>query len=193
LSERLLDAALEEFSTYGFAGARVQRICANTGVSVNLLYYYFDSKEGLYRAVLERLTQRLRQAGERTPSANAALPFVEGYDVARDPQIRTWLRLILWTELQHNTSPALDPPSYRAHLSNIQQLQVRNELPQDIPAADLILAQIALSIFPLLVPGLTKAVTDLDPDDPEFVRRWTHLLTRLADAVTHAPPKPMKR
>lgn len=52
---RVLDAAERAFADHGFAGARVNGIAAAADVNKAMLYYYFDSKEGLYRAVLERV------------------------------------------------------------------------------------------------------------------------------------------
>lgn len=51
----ILDAATQEFAEKGFAGARVHAIAAVAGVNIALLYYYFDTKEKLYAAVLEQL------------------------------------------------------------------------------------------------------------------------------------------
>ncbi|MGO8887583.1 MAG: TetR/AcrR family transcriptional regulator [Streptosporangiaceae bacterium] len=51
---RILDAALDEFSAHGVAGARVDRIAAAAGCNKNLLYVYFGSKENLFTAVLEQ-------------------------------------------------------------------------------------------------------------------------------------------
>ena len=39
---RILDAATEEFSAKGFAGARVSEIAARAGVNQQLIAYYFD-------------------------------------------------------------------------------------------------------------------------------------------------------
>ena len=41
-------------------GARVHAIAAEAGVNKAMLYYYFASKEGLYRAVLERVIDRIQ-------------------------------------------------------------------------------------------------------------------------------------
>src|SRR5260370_20400240 len=49
---RILDAALDEFSTHGVAGARVDRISATAGCNKNLLYVYFGSKDNLFTSVL---------------------------------------------------------------------------------------------------------------------------------------------
>src|SRR5215467_5793840 len=62
---RILDAAEEEFARNGLLGARTEDIAAKTGVTKAMIYYYFQSKENLYQAVLERaLVSRIRQAQE---------------------------------------------------------------------------------------------------------------------------------
>ena len=75
---KILAAALQEFAAKGIDGARVDTIAARAGVNKQLLYYYFDSKDGLFRAVLrERLAERAPEAAlaDRTgPERLAAAP-----------------------------------------------------------------------------------------------------------------------
>ncbi len=52
--EDILRIATEEFATHGLSGARVDAIAARTHTTKRMIYYYFESKEGLYSAVLER-------------------------------------------------------------------------------------------------------------------------------------------
>jgi TetR/AcrR family transcriptional regulator len=58
--QRILDAALREFAAHGLAGARTETIATAAGVNKALLYYYFDSKEKLYTAALEMISERVR-------------------------------------------------------------------------------------------------------------------------------------
>ena len=51
---QILDAAEVEFAVTGLGAARTEAIAAQTGVTKAMIYYYFQSKEELYRAVLER-------------------------------------------------------------------------------------------------------------------------------------------
>ena len=60
--ERLLAAAVEEFSAKGFAGARVEAIAQRAGLNKQLISHYFGGKDGLYRAVTAE--RRARLAGE---------------------------------------------------------------------------------------------------------------------------------
>jgi len=56
---RIAGIAAQEFAEYGLAGARVQRIADNAGVNKQLLFYYFGSKTGLYRSVMEESSRCL--------------------------------------------------------------------------------------------------------------------------------------
>lgn len=51
--QRLLCAALEQFTQRGYAGSSVREICQAAGVTKPVLYYYFKSKEGLYLQLME--------------------------------------------------------------------------------------------------------------------------------------------
>ena len=58
----ILAVAFKEFADRGFAGARVDEIAAQTRTSKRMIYYYFESKDGLYKAVLADYYTRLRGA-----------------------------------------------------------------------------------------------------------------------------------
>jgi AcrR family transcriptional regulator len=58
----ILDVATQEFADRGFSGARVDEIAARTKTTKRMIYYYFESKEGLYTAVLERCYATIRLA-----------------------------------------------------------------------------------------------------------------------------------
>ena len=60
--ERILGAALREFSRHGLGGARVDRIAARAGANKRMLYYYFGNKEALFLAVLESRYAHIRRA-----------------------------------------------------------------------------------------------------------------------------------
>lgn len=56
----ILGAALAEFAEHGLSGARMDRIAERAAVNKRLIYYYFDSKESLFLAVLERAYESIR-------------------------------------------------------------------------------------------------------------------------------------
>ena len=58
----ILQVAANEFAEHGYAGARVDRIAAQMRTTKRMIYYYFNSKEELYIAVLERAYAAIREA-----------------------------------------------------------------------------------------------------------------------------------
>lgn len=57
----LLDAAMVEFTEFGFEGGRVDRIAQKAGVNKQLVYHYFGSKADLYRTTLEEVYRQIRE------------------------------------------------------------------------------------------------------------------------------------
>jgi TetR/AcrR family transcriptional regulator len=53
--EHILAATEKVFAQYGFEGATMAQLAAATGLPRANLHYYFRTKDGLYRAVLERI------------------------------------------------------------------------------------------------------------------------------------------
>src|ERR1700689_4791335 len=51
--EHIVAAAEQVFSDHGFRGATMAQLAAAAGLPKANLHYYFGTKEGLYRAVLE--------------------------------------------------------------------------------------------------------------------------------------------
>lgn len=73
-SSALITAAVAEFSRKGFAGARVDEIAGSAGVNKQLVYHYFDSKQGLYLAALESVYAEIREK-EKKLSLGALEPL----------------------------------------------------------------------------------------------------------------------
>jgi TetR/AcrR family transcriptional regulator len=89
---RILDAAELVFARVGFTGARTQEIAEAAGVTKAMIPYYFDSKERLYRAVLDRVLFELVKLVDETTGRQASREvrldaFVRGFFdyVARHP------------------------------------------------------------------------------------------------------------
>ena len=59
--QRILDAAIREFSAQGYSGARVDTICKRARANPRMIYHHFGDKDGLYVAVLEHVLGELRR------------------------------------------------------------------------------------------------------------------------------------
>ena len=67
----LTAAALDQFVEKGFAATRLEDVARMAGVSKGTLYLYFDSKEALFKAVVEEGIVPLLAAAEQRISAHA--------------------------------------------------------------------------------------------------------------------------
>jgi|SRR5579871_1498849 len=74
---RILEAALELFAASGFEGASTRTIAERAGVNLPAIQYYFGSKEGLYRAVIEQFGQEM-QAGVAPVAARIRTELASG-------------------------------------------------------------------------------------------------------------------
>ena len=87
--ERILNAALEVFSTYGFRGATVDQIATLAGMTKPNLLYYFRRKQDIYRAVLRRtlemwLTPLEELSGDGDPAAEISAYIDRKLEMSRD-------------------------------------------------------------------------------------------------------------
>ena len=59
--ERIFDAAVEEFSEHGYAGARIERIAHLAGINKQRIYAYFGDKEGLFVEVWQQTSSLIEE------------------------------------------------------------------------------------------------------------------------------------
>ncbi|SEO90354.1 transcriptional regulator, TetR family [Luteibacter sp. UNC138MFCol5.1] len=115
--ERILDAAMTEFSAYGIAGARVDRVAAEAGCNKNLIYIYFGNKESLFTAVLGHYLVPAYEHLAFTPDDVAGYAGrVFDFSMA-NPKL---MRLLAWHSLEQST----EAPSERgaSHAAKIRAL-----------------------------------------------------------------------
>ena len=110
MRERILEGAHQAMLTGGYRGTTMPEIAGEAGVSVGLLYRYFDSKEELYLAMCESVTQaqldelagqlgRIEDPRERL--ASAVDLFVESLEVER------WGPVVIAGWAEADVKPAL--------------------------------------------------------------------------------------
>lgn len=80
--QQMLQVAERTFAERGFHAASVDAIAERAGISKPMVYAYFESKEGLYRACMERARGRLYGA------------INDGADAGAAPAEQLWLGLL---------------------------------------------------------------------------------------------------
>jgi TetR/AcrR family transcriptional regulator len=179
---RILAAALREFSAKGIDGARVDAIAARAGTNKRMLYYYFGSKDELFRAVLrQRLADRAPTARERDRTGPGRIAELQ----ERLHDSADYVRLLMWEGLERGRRGQVEQELLRreslaAWCDDVRDAQRRGDLPDDLDAEQLVLSELALAMFPLAFPQLTRMVTGKLPTDAEFKSERRAFLERLA-------------
>ena len=132
---RILEAAASIFSVEGFAGASTRTLAATAGVNIATLNYHFGSKDGVYRAAMERVYERISVRVEQAAPVILALPLREAlgvvFDVARAEKvgIRMVMREVLdLGQLREATAREHVIPSLERHVPLLSaMLSIRPE------------------------------------------------------------------
>jgi AcrR family transcriptional regulator len=60
--EQILQGAMQEFLVHGYAGTSMDKVAASAGVSKATVYNHFQDKQGLFKALTERLAKERFQS-----------------------------------------------------------------------------------------------------------------------------------
>jgi AcrR family transcriptional regulator len=109
---RLLEAAAAEFGERGFHDASISGITGRAGTALGTFYTYFDSKEELFRCLVQEMSNKVK-----TRAGAAVTPDMDPFAVER-----TALESFLAFAREHKViyriideAEFVDPASYRDH------------------------------------------------------------------------------
>jgi AcrR family transcriptional regulator len=143
-----------------------------------MIFYCFDSKEGLYRAVLaQRLSARAEMI-DSTPDEDFTSNLVNGFQAVCDDSDA--LRMWQWEALDRSNRKLVAEEERRAYFKaevvRWRRAKASGTLPPDADEEMLLLVSAALRSFPLAMPQVASLVTGMDPLDLEFRRKWSACL-----------------
>jgi AcrR family transcriptional regulator len=178
---RILEAALQEFSAKGFAGARVDVIARRARINKRMLYHYFGDKEGLFREVLRRkIAERAAWLAGAPEEPAERLPV--WFQLAcRD---REWIQLLAWEALQWGEKKVIDEERRQENVGRaverVRQQQARGLIDPEMDAGQLLLSMMAMTSFPVAFPQLTRLATGLSVSDEKFQKQRETFLRQFA-------------
>ncbi|MDS0133574.1 MULTISPECIES: TetR family transcriptional regulator [unclassified Amycolatopsis] len=185
----ILEAAAAEFAAKGYAGARIAAIAARAGVNQQLISYYFDGKEGLYRAMSEGWGQR--QSELMAPD----LPLSEQVRrmALETVESRDGVRLLAWSGLEYEgpeTDPDHAPRTQRltGTVERLGALKAEGRLPDWADPECLTVLLMAAAMAPVTLPHVVDGLTGTQADSPEFVRRYADQLASLIEHLESTGP-----
>lgn len=165
--QRLMDSAVLLFTTRGYAATSVREIVEMAGVTKPALYYHFDSKEGIYLAILEDLVKIADEgiAASRVVSGTAR-ERLEGFLLGIYGLFETrkaWVRMInavFWGPAQG--VPPFDFETFHTKLLNvISEIVTEGIASGELRAADP--GDVTLALM-----GVLSFNMDLDLAHPEI-------------------------
>ena len=130
---KLLDAAAIEFGERGFHEASISGITQRAGTALGSFYTYFDSKDEIFRALVDDLSGKVREAARQARVADLSAMETErvallGFlDFAREH--KEIYRIIDECEF-------VDPASFRAHYQSTAN-RIHDRLQQGIAKGEL--------------------------------------------------------
>jgi len=179
--ERILTAALREFSAKGLAGGRVDRIARRARINKRMLYHYFGNKDDLFREILRRKLQQRVAWAARAPD-DPGETLTHWFRLACEDV--DWVRLIEWEALAVGDGPVLSEAARRrafeSGVAKLRAVQAKGLLPRELDPRQLLLSMLGLTTFPLAFPQVTRLITGLCPRDPMFRKRRVEFLRRFA-------------
>jgi AcrR family transcriptional regulator len=189
--DRILAAALAEFSTEGFAGARVARIARRAKINKRMLYHYFGNKEDLFREIFDR---KLQERAGWISQAPAELSASLAYWFQMACEDSDWIRLIQWEALAAGEAAVIREAERRTSLQrtleDLRARQRRGLVPGDLDVGHLLLTLLGFLTYPLAFPQVTRMVTGKSSADPAFRKQHTEFLRRFADTLVTRRPEP---
>ncbi|GAA2815782.1 TetR/AcrR family transcriptional regulator [Streptomyces showdoensis] len=109
--ERFLDASAEEFARHGYAGANLQRISAQAGMTKGALYGHFPSKDALAAVFTSAFDAGWRELFRKVGDADPPLAILHRVTVGfvhrmhTDLRFRAGLRLVYEEASARDTAP----------------------------------------------------------------------------------------
>jgi TetR/AcrR family transcriptional regulator len=159
-------------------------IAARAGVNKQLINYYFESKEGLYRELQRTwLAREATFSGPQLPLDDLAVRYL--VDALGDPRS---FRLLLWRGLSEEAEVPTVVSDDREDLTSMCDRRARGELADDLDPAAVLLAVMGLVAAPVALPGLVRRIFGLDPDSPEFAEIYSEQLRRIVRHLAGRDP-----
>jgi AcrR family transcriptional regulator len=193
---RILEAARHEFGRRGFDGARVEAIARRARVNKALIFYYFQSKEELFRVLSEqRIASTLPTFGPPV-----AWPL---HLFAQQAETVDWVRYFVWEGLTFDPEHPeglhqvdLRSSSFRRVVEEVQRQQQLGGLPPTLDAGQLTFFLYMLGVAPYLLPQMAYLTTGSAPDSPSFRAGYERLvrdIVALLDKLSAAPGAPSRK
>ncbi|GFE62644.1 TetR/AcrR family transcriptional regulator [Geobacter sp. AOG2] len=184
---RLVEVGTRLFAERGLHGVSVRELSQTAGASISMISYYFGSKEGLYRSVLQEQFACFDQIEEIRRQGADPLAVLEEY--------------LRWTILRHRNNPYLlrfytseltNPTAYFATIVSpaiakviriladvVHEGMRRGEFRQDVDAVNAALALAGMVNYFFLSTLATESLMSRSPgQDEQLIGQYVAIFTK---------------
>ncbi len=190
--QRILHAAEHEFADKGYAGARLAAIARSGEVPQPLIHHYFGDKDGLYRAVLERVLGTMAVEGWRIletfapPKQRPAGRKFSRRELGVLVDAFVGLLVDFYASHGHVLRILRDEAArggdvgqglIRTHLrpqlddivARVEAMKAAGEVRADVEAQHLCISTVAMACFPTMDEAFLGTLWGIDPHAPAFI------------------------
>lgn len=191
----LLQAARRLFLKHGYAKVTARQIAAAAQTTPAMIHYYFEDKDGLFRAMLDEVIQPLLELLESSEGAveieqlmqlqmrlNAANPWIASLIVNEVFAGEGHLRALFIKQVAGRALPKLIALLGRARAAG----RLRADLDPRLAALSLL----SLNMFPFIARSVIVPVLDLQLDGAELETLIAHNLAVFMHGVSAAAAAP---
>ncbi len=182
---KILESARREFGLKGFAGARVESIARRAGINKGLIFYYFASKEGLFRALAEERFSHQPTPDGTEPDDALQWPL---WLFALGEETLDWVRFFMWEGLDVDVDGSVPrllrenarKDGWARRVQWVSRQQRAGNLPPELDSRQLTLFLYMLGTYPYVVPQLAHLITGSAPGQAAFAREFEAFVRGLA-------------
>lgn len=170
--QRIFEAAVEEFTEYGSAGARVDRIAAKARANKESIYRYFGTKDELLHRVIDSY---LDERGERMLPRERDLDRYAADTCQLHSEHPEFLRMSLWEALENQG--VIDEGTIehrRAHyqdkLTSVVELQRAGKIDPDLDPRHLLAVVFGMADYWHVFPQMIRLLFGGDVSQADLER-----------------------
>lgn len=181
--EKIINAAVKEFSAGGLQGARVERIAKVAGVNKAMIFYYFGSKEKLHKEIINKIAGELFEVIRKSGGFKEDLKPEMFFDIFPENYIRflsehnEYLKIIGINLIQNpeGLKGALQEVfNYKTmelpvNLRRVFSKWYKEGLIAEPEPMHLMLNIISLCIFPLIAKTIPEVIFNIDLENDKFI------------------------
>ena len=172
---RIISAAEQVFAERGYAGATTREIAERAGIGKRMLFYYFPTKDAVYRVVLERIIVGLVDIYQQSRGAPGPIGLGDSIEAITHFTAQNLAAMKVWLREIIDGGPHLEQLT-RRYMTTLYE-QAGSGLARNMDAGTFrrsdpihVLASVGgVTLFYFLITPMLRLIWDRDPLDATVV------------------------